>query len=657
MAFRRVLFVFLLLFVTGFSAFPGPWNTAMQAMDTKLGFALPKFSEQGFRLGLDLQGGLHLVYDADMSSIPEEDRADALEGVRDVIERRANALGVSESRVETALQDGHYRVIVEMPGMQDTAEAMRQIGETPVLEFMTPTAEVATEPTAEQQAQIDAAQATERAAALEVLEKALDGEDVTSLGGVYVGFVYTDDDVYGELVKDFSRKQRTGVIDGLYESGSSMYVVDLLSTRQDDEAQASHILVCYAGATRCTSDFSAEEAKAKAEELAAQATAENFAELAAANSTEPGVATSKGDLGAIRPEDSYVQSFKDALFALEDGEISGVVETDFGYHVIYRRSSERVIAFELSSVALLWTTASDVLTIDPWENSALSGKHIRRASVAFDPTTSAPYVLLDFNSEGAELFGTLTAENVGQVIGIFLDGEAVTTPVVNEAIYGGQAQISGNFTVQEAKQLAQRLNAGALPVPITPVSQQTVGPTLGAASLDASVQAALIGFALVAIFMVLYYRLPGLLAVIALTLYASINLAVYKWYPPDGVTLTLAGLTGFVLSIGIAVDANVLIFERLKEELQRGRDLPTAIKEAVARAWPSIRDGNATTLIATAILFVMFKGTFVQGFATTLTIGVLVSMFSAMVVTRWLLQWAATNKRLRTPRFYLGIKK
>jgi len=232
-----------------------------------------------------------------------------------------------------------------------------------------------------------------------------------------------------------------------------------------------------------------------------------------------------------------------------------------------------------------------------------------------------------------------------------LDGEAITTPVVNEAIYGGEATITGNFTIAEAKLLAQRLNAGALPVPVSVISQQTIGPALGASSLDLSVQAGLIGFLLVAIFMVLFYRLPGAIAIVSLAVYGLLNLALFKGL---GVTITLSGIAGFIFSLGIAVDANVLIFERLKEELRAGRDLPSAVEEAFRRAWPSIRDGNATTLIATAILYTMTAGS-VRGFALTLALGVFVSIFCAFVVCRFMLRRAARVKALRNKFFFLGL--
>lgn len=261
-----------------------------------------------------------------------------------------------------------------------------------------------------------------------------------------------------------------------------------------------------------------------------------------------------------------------------------------------------------------------------FEYTGLTGRQLKRSDISFDPTTFKPSVGLYFDSEGKDLFAELTKEYVGKRIAIFLDGAPISVPVVNEPILDGQAVISGDFSVEEAKTLAQRLNAGALPVPINLISQQTIGASLGKDSLDKSLKAGLYGLLAVALFMFLFYRLRGIAAVSALLIYGALLLAIFKLLP---VTLTLAGMAGVILSIGMAVDANVLVFERLKEE--------SRIADAFKRAWPAIRDGNISTLITCLILYFFTTG-LVKGFALTLGIGVLLSMFSAMIVTRLFLE-------------------
>lgn len=645
--------------------FPAPWNNAMKAMDEKVGFHLPYLPESSFTLGLDLKGGAHLVYEADMSSVPAADRGDALEGVRDVIERRVNAFGVAEPIVQTNISGDSYRVFIDLPGVTDVKEAINQIGETPVLVFRLPTEEVNFEASPEQQAEIDAAQATERKNALEVMERALDGEDFAELAkefsidkttkdnGGYVGFVTAEDQEFDGLVERIeSDGLRRGVINGLYEGTSKMHIVKYISKGKDVEVEASHILICYEGATNCTETRTKEEAETLAQEVRDQVKQSNFADLAKQYSDEPNAETTAGELGFFG-KGKMVKAFEDAVYALRDNRISQVVETEFGYHIIYRTDSRNRNSYEIAHIEMPWTTLSDVFVIDPWNDTQLSGKHIQRASVVFDPNTGSPYILLDFNSEGADLFAQITAENVGERIGIFLDGTAIATPVVQDAIYGGQASITGQFTLAEAKLLVQRLNAGALPVPVSVISQQTIGPTLGTESLDASVQAGLVGFALVALFLTLYYRLPGFVASVALSFYIFMNLALYKMF---GVTVTLSGIAGFIFSLGIAVDANVLVFERLKEELRDGRDLPSAVDEAFRRAWPSIRDGNATTLIGTLVLYALTAGS-IRGFALTLALGILVSLFTALVVVRTILRALVRLKFVRKSWLFLGLPK
>ena len=395
-----------------------------------------------FKLGLDLQGGVHLTYKADLSAIKPAEAADAMEGLRDVIERRVNAFGVGEPLVQVEKSaGGDQRLIVELPGVTNVNEAIKMIGETPFLEFKTenPNADKLTE---------------------------------------------------------------------------------------EEKKDSSKVFV----------------------------------------------------------------------------------------------------------------------------SSDLTGRYLKKAILDFDQTTFGPVISLEFNDEGGKLFAKLTKENVGKSIAIFLDGAPISVPNVREEITGGKAQITGQFTPQEAKLLVQRLNSGALPVPVSLISQQSVGPTLGEKFLAKGVMAGIYGMILVSLFLILWYRLPGLAAVLALGLYTIIILALFKLIP---VTLTAAGIAGFILSVGMAVDANILIFERMKEELKKGKNLQSAISEGFSRAWLSIRDSNISSLITAGILFWMGTS-MIKGFALTLGVGILISMFSAITVSRTFLLAIGLKGESRIGKFLFG---
>jgi protein-export membrane protein SecD len=292
--------------------------------------------------------------------------------------------------------------------------------------------------------------------------------------------------------------------------------------------------------------------------------------------------------------------------------------------------------------------------VDPYAgftSTGLTGRYLKTSTLEFDQNTGTPRVSLVFNDEGAALFAKITKENVGKQLAIFLDGKAISAPVIQEEITGGKAVINGTFSPKEGKLLADSLRYGALPVPIKLVSSELIGPSLGASAMQAGVHAALIGFLMVALFLVVWYRLPGLLATIALSLYVAITLAIFKLL---GVTLSSAAIAGFIISIGVAVDANVLIFERIKEELRAGRTVGDAIAAGFGRAWTSIRDSNFSALITSGILFFLFSGSFVRGFAITLILGVLVSMFSAIIVTRLFLRAVAPRENNRLVAFLFG---
>ncbi|MDD5710513.1 MAG: protein translocase subunit SecD [Candidatus Colwellbacteria bacterium] len=268
----------------------------------------------------------------------------------------------------------------------------------------------------------------------------------------------------------------------------------------------------------------------------------------------------------------------------------------------------------------------------------LTGRNLKRASLGFDNLTNTAIVLLEFDEEGAAMFAEITGRNVGKPLAVFVDGTPMTAPVVQQEITGGSAQITGGgagFTADEAKSLVDRFNAGALSAPIHLINQRKVSASAAENSLNQIILAGLIGTVAVMVFMVLYYRSYGVFASIALLMYTILSLAFFKLIP--NFTMTLAGIAGFILSVGMAVDANILIFERTREELRGGHSRGESVQEGFKRAWPSIRDSNTTTILTSAILYAL-TSSFVRGFALTLGLGVVVSMFSAIFITRTILR-------------------
>lgn len=275
------------------------------------------------------------------------------------------------------------------------------------------------------------------------------------------------------------------------------------------------------------------------------------------------------------------------------------------------------------------------------KTTGLTGADLKKASVTFGSSgkNAGPQVAIEFTDDGAKKFAEITKRNIGKPLAIFLDSAPVSAPVVQQEIIGGSAVITGQFTTQQTKDLSIQLNAGALPVPIEILQQHFIGATLGGQSVQKSLIAGVIGITTILVYMIFYYGFYGLIADIALIIYALIVLAIFRTglfvIPP--VTLTLAGIAGFILSIGMAVDANILTFERMKEELRLGKTGKTALEHGFSRAWTSIRDSNISSLITAFILYV-FGTSVVRGFALTLAIGVFVSMFSAIIITRTFLR-------------------
>ena len=293
---------------------------------------------------------------------------------------------------------------------------------------------------------------------------------------------------------------------------------------------------------------------------------------------------------------------------------------------------------------------------DDWAAIGLTGANFADAEAQIDQSATSlirrPQVAIEFDDEGAAKFAEVTQRNIQKPVAIFLDKTLISAPVVQDAITDGSAVITGDFDLDAARRLAIQLRAGALPVPIDLIAQNNIGATLGQESVNSSVIAGVLGLLLVLLFMIFYYRLPGLVAAVALLIYAILTMAIFKFIP---VTLTLAGIAGFLISIGMAIDANILIFERMKEEIREGKSLMSAINAGFVRAWASIRDSNVATLITCVILYYFGSG-LIRGFAVTLGIGVVVSMFSAVTITHTLLRVVAATSLSKNFRWW-GAKE
>lgn len=525
--------VFLALFV-GLFSYPDVLKFAPPAYD-----AINKLK---INLGLDLQGGIHLEYKADVSNIDPSKVDEALQGAQDVIERRVNAFGVGEPLVQTAKSGDENRVIVELPGIKDIEKAKEKIKDAPSLEFKE------------------------------------EGEP---------------DDSVKQMFEQMNNQER--------EKAQKIF----------------------------------EEAK----------NGGDFSQLAKDNSADPGSKEKGGDLDFVK-KGQLVAEFDKILFEkdLKQGEIyPELVETEFGWHIIkFVESKGEGDGREVRSSHILFAKQ------DPYQyeqfiykDTGLTGKNLKFAKAQYSQGQGLgePEVAIQFDDEGTKLFAELTKKNLGKEIAIFLDGEIQIAPTVQVEITNGEAVITGNYTFQEAKDIADRLNQGALPVPLTLVSQQSIEASLGMESLQKSLIAGIIGLSAVMVFMLVFYRFLGFVASITLLIYTGLMITIFKF---SGITLTLSGIAGFILSIGMAVDANILIFERTKEEIKRGRTVQNAIEEGFKRAWTSIRDGNVSSMLTAGILYFMGTG-FVKGFAASLFIGVAVSMFTAIVITRTMLRFLISD--------------
>lgn len=613
-------------------------NTQMEKVPYLRDFQFDNIQEREFNLGLDLQGGAHLVYQADLSELEDGDELEAMARLRDRIERRINALGVSEPLVQVA---GGSRLVVELAGV-DTETAIDRIGETPLLEFREQNEEPDRDLTEEEKEQLKDFNFNQLIKAEDAFGRVTSGqesfedvakevsEDVSTKnsGGDLGGITRVTNPGLYEAVEDTLIGK---VVNQVIEGDDGYYIVRVDDKKETDvEMELSHILICYQGSANCGSELSRDEASQKIAEIKQEISIDNFADKSKEFSTDPSAAENFGSLGWVSPA-TVVEDFENAAKELAVGEISDPVETEFGFHLIYKKNERPFGEIFLHAIFFQIQDASDYLPEpDPWKNTGLTGSNVTDAQLVFQSQTNAPQVSIQFDEEGTKLFSELTKKYIGSPIAIYLDGRPISIPTVQQQISNGEAVITGSFSIAEARDLARRLKDGALPVQVNLVQQQTVGATLGAESLQKSLKAGLIGLIFVAIFMLLYYRLSGLIAIFALMVYGVLTLMVFKLI---GVTLTLSGLAGFVLSLGMAVDANVLIFERFKEERKDNKDLAEAVQAGFTRAWPSIRDGNISTLI-TCFILAWFGTSLVKGFAITLGLGVMISMFSAVVVTK-----------------------
>lgn len=330
-------------------------------------------------------------------------------------------------------------------------------------------------------------------------------------------------------------------------------------------------------------------------------------------------------------------------------ELPGVADIDQAAKLI---GETPVLEFRTEKKGAKALSASSTIgdLIGSYEKTDLTGTYLKKATLTFDRTTNRPLVELAFDDTGAKLFAQITKDNIGKQVAIFLDGVPISSPTVNEEITLGKAVISGSFSIEEARIMVGRLNSGALPVPIALAGKTIVEPSLGTKAITAGEKASVIGFTLIVLFMIIWYRLPGVMASLALISYLAIMLTLFKIVP---VTLTSAGIAGLIISLALAVDANVLTFERMKEEIKKGKGLSDAMETGFLRAWTSIRDSHVAAIIVSVILF--WLGTsIVKGFAFTFFLGAVVSLFSAQVITRILLRAILTEHKGKVARFLFG---
>ena len=627
------------------------------------GFVRTGDNPLGLKLGLDLQGGSHLVYEAaltDASGERIQPTAQQMSSLRQIIERRVNQTGLGEPLIQTLGED---RLLVQLPGVDDPARAKAIIGETARLEF--------------KHRQLDVPVAVELDDQ-SILSVAIDAFPEPAGAEAMTGEEEAGDVAAAEEAEAMTGEEEAGDVAAAGEADAMAGEDDAGDVAAADEAgedDAEDVAAADEAGEDDAGDVAADD---EAGEMAGEDDAEDVAAAGEADEEEeagPETAfllvefTEEGAELFDLIEERLLQSAINFLsgggaqpnriqididgeqfrtLTLQAGAFGRVEETNvFAFALL--NASRQPLAPTIEESRAIFGESPGVSFVEVYgafdEEIGLTGDDLARAYAGTHQTTGQPIVNIEFNARGARSFGELTKLiiNTNDRIAIFLDDEELIAPAVDQVITGGAAFIRGDFTPERAQDISQLLEAGRLPIPIELVQERDVDAILGADSLRKSIIAGLVGLALVLVFMAAYYRVPGLIAAVALIIYGAIVLAVFKLIP---VTLTLSGVAAAILSVGMAVDANILIFERMKDELRAGRTLLTSINIGFNRAWPAIRDGNVSTLITCAILF-WFADTLgasvVQGFAATLAIGVLISMFSAIVVSRTLLRLLATT--------------
>ncbi|MCF7918029.1 protein translocase subunit SecD [Candidatus Gracilibacteria bacterium] len=654
-----------------------------------------KLSDFKVTLSLDLAGGTELDYRIDLSDAMAQNSDDdpsndvsldsITESVRDALEQRVNPAGVGEIIVKRSQVEGEEHVIIQMPPSSNVVKAKQDAERDNRLDFFEEDPEKENAARSEIQGylaqmtpwnwEVKADEITSKNQFVSL--KKIDSRFRDEISDQTLGdklFAAKPGTFLGDIIETQTEAEYTIAPDGnLQILALPKNVLAIVYVKEKNEVprektekpkvHARHILFAYPEARRAEDGIkykTKEEAKAEAEKMLQKLKDEgttDFEALAKEFSTENAAQRTGGDLGEFEPG-RMVEEFDKAVFAATaPGLLPEVVESPFGFHVIeildtQPEKTESVQEMKVGYEMLAWDL--DELR---WVSTGLSGKQLENARVGYDEV-GQPLVNLLFDNEGADLFAEITGRVASKRcdgtycrLGIKVGGQWITQPTVREKIVGRSSQITGKFTFDGAKDLADGLNLGAIDAPVILSGQMTITPELGHDQLQKSLTAGLYGFLVILVFMILMYRFAGIVASVSLVLYAGIFMTILKVWPESlggPIVLSLAGMAGIVLSIGLAVDGNILIFERLKEEVRRGRGLLQAVDLGFERAWPAIRDSNLTTLLICVILFT-FGSSVIKGFAITLIVGTLLSMFTAITISRNLLQFALLWKFFQKP--------